>query len=81
MPVFAPNDWLYEHHSDKGKSKHEIYAWAVRDAMCKASGLKPHDQAVREKLAYVGYLYGGAKDYKYVSKNENSTNEQKPKTQ
>lgn len=75
MSVFAPNDWLYEHHSDKGNSKWEIYAWAVRDAMCKVGGLKPNNKAVREKLAYMNYLYGDAKDYKYIDKNQNSSND------
>lgn len=68
LPPLQPNDWLYEHHKDKGETKWEIYAWAVRDAMCEASGLKPIDQPVREKLAYAKYMYGNAKDWKYKSK-------------
>ena len=40
MPEFTPNDYLLEHHADKGTESWEIYAWAVRDAMAKASGLK-----------------------------------------
>ena len=38
MPEFTPNDYLLTKHADKGKSDWEIYAWAVRDAMAKASG-------------------------------------------
>jgi hypothetical protein len=32
--------------------KWEIYAWAVRDAMSKASGLTKNESAYREKLEY-----------------------------
>eukprot|EP00352_Strombidinopsis_acuminata_P007541 CAMPEP_0176372268 /NCGR_PEP_ID=MMETSP0126-20121128/25281_1 /TAXON_ID=141414 ORGANISM="Strombidinopsis acuminatum, Strain SPMC142" /NCGR_SAMPLE_ID=MMETSP0126 /ASSEMBLY_ACC=CAM_ASM_000229 /LENGTH=83 /DNA_ID=CAMNT_0017732061 /DNA_START=846 /DNA_END=1094 /DNA_ORIENTATION=+ len=63
MPVFKPNDWLFENHKDKGQTKWEIFAWAVRDAMCTESGIKPHDKPVREKLAYMKYMYGRAKDW------------------
>jgi len=68
LPVFKPNDWLFENHKDKGNSKWEIFAWAVRDAMCQASGLKPHDQPVREKLAYMNYMYGEGKDWRFKPK-------------
>ena len=30
----------------------EVYAWAVRDIMSKASGLSKNDQPYREKLQY-----------------------------
>lgn len=43
MPVFEPNDYLFETHKDKGEEKWQIYAWALRDAMSKSSGLPPHD--------------------------------------
>lgn len=35
MPVFEPNEYLFETHKDKGKEKWEIFAWAIRDAMSK----------------------------------------------
>jgi len=39
LPIFKPNKYLFETHKDKGKTEWEIYAWAVRDVMAKASGL------------------------------------------
>lgn len=36
LPDFEPNEYLYENFKDKGNEKWEIYAWAVRDIMCKA---------------------------------------------
>lgn len=38
LPPFMPNDYLFETHKDKGSEKWEIYSWAVRDALSKASG-------------------------------------------
>lgn len=45
LPPFIPNDYLFETHKDKGTEKWEIYAWAVRDAMSKASGIPKCDDA------------------------------------
>jgi hypothetical protein len=44
FPPFIPNDYLYEKHKDKGKEKWDIYAWAVRDVMCKVSGIPKEDR-------------------------------------
>jgi hypothetical protein len=38
LPLFIPNDYMYETYKDKGKEKWEIYAWAIRDILTKASG-------------------------------------------
>lgn len=38
LPLFVPNDYLFEKHKDKGTEKWEIIAWAVRDAMAKVGG-------------------------------------------
>lgn len=35
LPDFKPNDYLFQHHSDKANKNWEIYAWAIRDLMCK----------------------------------------------
>ena len=43
LPVFKPNKYLFEKHKDKGSCEWEIYAWAVRDIMLKASGFRKHD--------------------------------------
>ena len=36
MPDFEPNEYLFTTHANKGYTRWEIYAWAVRDAMMKA---------------------------------------------
>lgn len=64
LPVFKPNQYLYETHKDKGNTEWEIFAWAVRDVMCKASGLAKHDQAIAEKIQYFKYLEGHVASYK-----------------
>ena len=38
LPDFQPNEFLFETHKDKGNERWEIYAWAVRDIMCKQGG-------------------------------------------
>ena len=56
MPDFHPNEYLFETHSDKGDSRWEIYAWAVRDAMCKAGGFKECDDTYKQKEMYENYM-------------------------
>ena len=43
MPEFTPNAVMLEKHADKGKEPWEIFAWCVRDAICKKSGLTKLD--------------------------------------
>ena len=54
MPDFTPNAWMLENHADKGKEPWEIYAWCLRDAMSKHSGLKTLKSklGLKDKLAY-----------------------------
>ena len=40
MPEFTPNAVMLEKHADKGNEPWEIFAWCVRDAMAKRSGLE-----------------------------------------
>lgn len=42
-PTFIPTEYLWTKHADKGKTKWEIYAWALRDMLCKHTGLKSND--------------------------------------
>lgn len=59
LPVFIPNDYLWENHKGKeGDEKWSNYAWAVRDAMCKAGDLKKSDQPLREKMSLQKFLAG-----------------------
>ena len=39
MPDFTPNTVMLDKHADKGKEPWEIFAWCLRDAICKQSGL------------------------------------------
>ena len=60
MPPFMPNDKMLEIHKDKGDQDWEIYAWCVRDAIAKASGLPKSDGSLREKREFES-LYNGKK--------------------
>jgi hypothetical protein len=52
LPPMIPNDYLFEHHANKGDEKWEIYAWAMREVMSVASGLPKCDQPFRDKMEY-----------------------------
>jgi 1-acyl-sn-glycerol-3-phosphate acyltransferase len=39
LPDFTPNEYLFETHKDKGQERWEVYAWAIRDIMCKSGKL------------------------------------------
>lgn len=58
MPEFEPTDYLFEEHADQGTERWEIAAWAMREAMCKASGLERCDMPLRMKRKYEWYLTG-----------------------
>ena len=45
LPIFTPNEFMLERHADKGEQDWEIYAWCVRDAISKASGIPKFDNA------------------------------------
>ena len=58
MPEFEPNEHLFEKHADKGKERWEIFAWSIRDAMSKASGLEVSYLPNRVKSIYSKYIDG-----------------------
>lgn len=58
LPVFQPNEYMFEKFKNKGSERWEAYAWCVRDAMAKAGGFEVTDIPVRAKLAYYQYLNG-----------------------
>ena len=58
LPPFLPNDYLLETHKDKGASKWEIYAWAVRDVMSKASGKPTIEEDARDKAEFKQFMCG-----------------------
>lgn len=58
LPLFIPNDYMYERFKDKGTEKWEIYAWVIRDIIAKASGKPKLDVELKTKFDYelaVGY--------------------------
>lgn len=58
LPPFLPNDYLFETHKDKGETKWEIFAWAVRDVMSKTSGKPKIDVDARDKILYKDFMTG-----------------------
>jgi len=61
MPVFHPNDWMYQNSQFKGKDDWKVYADCVRDAMSKASGLPKSRAVYEEKVTYLKILREGLK--------------------
>jgi hypothetical protein len=53
FPPFAPNDYLYSQHKDKGSEKWQIYAWACRDIMARYAKVPKQDcDGLRAKIEY-----------------------------
>ncbi|CDW90333.1 UNKNOWN [Stylonychia lemnae] len=52
LPVFLPNEYLFETHKDKGKERWEIYAWAIRDALSIANKKPKLDISLSTKLEF-----------------------------
>ena len=73
LPIFIPNDYLFENHANKGRERWEIIAWAVREAMSSASGLPKNEQPFRDKMNYEVIL-----GYKKDRKNKEDKPEQEP---
>ena len=44
MPEFTPNSFMLEKHADKGDEPWKIFAWCVRDAISKHSGIEKLDE-------------------------------------
>jgi len=58
MVPFAPNEYLFETHKDKGQEKWEVFAWACRDIMAKVGGFGKHDVDFKEKIQVFNYYMG-----------------------
>ena len=52
MPIFVPNDYLYNKNKNLAKSKEMIYAETIREIMSKHSGLPKSENSIPEKLKY-----------------------------
>ena len=67
LPVIKPTDYMFEHYSDLGSEKWEIYSEVTRKIMCEIGGLKPSDKTFRNNKYYERSLVKGI----YVDENEN----------
>ena len=58
-----PNKKMLQLHRDKGDQDWEVYAWCLRDAIAKASGLPKEDNAsLRTKNTYCRFYDGTTKE-------------------
>ena len=58
LPIFIPNDYLFETHKDKGKEKWEIFAWAVQDVIAKVGNFDKTDYSIRHSVNHQRSLFG-----------------------
>ena len=50
LPVFAPNNYLFENFKHLGKEKSDIYKEAVKEIMSQAGGFKSSNASFLDKL-------------------------------
>ena len=67
LPVIKPTEYMWEHYSDLGNEKWEIYAEVTRKIMCEIGGLTPSDKTFRNNKYYENALCKGV----YVDENAN----------
>ena len=67
LPVIKPTEYMFEHYSDLGGEKWEIFAEVTRKIMCEIGGLKPSDKTFRNSKHYERSLVKGV----YVDENSN----------
>eukprot|EP00354_Favella_ehrenbergii_P011058 CAMPEP_0170478160 /NCGR_PEP_ID=MMETSP0123-20130129/19261_1 /TAXON_ID=182087 /ORGANISM="Favella ehrenbergii, Strain Fehren 1" /LENGTH=70 /DNA_ID=CAMNT_0010750293 /DNA_START=871 /DNA_END=1083 /DNA_ORIENTATION=+ len=61
MPEFTPTPQMLEKHATKGDGEPwKVFAWCVRDAMCKHSGLPPLDErlSLKDRLGFEALMNG-----------------------
>jgi len=56
LPDFEPNEYLFETHKDKGATRWEIYAWAMRQIYKEHGGFELSTLTFREKQNYSNYM-------------------------
>ena len=61
LPVFKPNDYLWEHHLKDGEEKWECYCRIIRELMAKEGQLVLSDSQMEEKYDYKALVYKTAK--------------------
>ena len=66
LPVIKPTEYMWEHYTDLGSEKWEIYAEVTRKIMCEIGDLKPSDKTFRNNKYYERALCKGV----YVDENK-----------
>ena len=56
LPIFTPNDYMFENFAHLGKEKWEIYAEVAREIMCTLGNLKKSDMGIRDSFRYISCL-------------------------
>lgn len=57
LPVFVPNEYLFKHSKHaNGDMEWKVYAEAMREIMCDASGLVRHDASYEMKVEYLNFF-------------------------
>jgi lysophosphatidylcholine acyltransferase/lyso-PAF acetyltransferase len=59
LPVIKPTKYMFEHYSDLGTEKWEVFAEVTRKIMCEISGLTPSDKTFRDSKKYENSLIKG----------------------
>jgi lysophosphatidylcholine acyltransferase/lyso-PAF acetyltransferase len=59
LPVIKPTEYMFEHYSDLGNEKWEIFAEVTRNIMCEISGLKKSNRTFRDSKYYENSLLKG----------------------
>jgi hypothetical protein len=57
LPDFEPNEYFFEKFKDKGQERWEIYAWAIRQIMCKEGGFDYCDVSFKRKMEYENFMH------------------------
>ena len=73
LPPFKPNDYLFEKYADKGSTKAEIFAWATREVMSRASKCETIEVQARDKAIYKAFMTGKTDELEYNGKKFRAT--------
>ena len=52
MPVFAPNEYFWQHHVREGEERWEAYARVVREIIREQGGFELYETSMEEKFEY-----------------------------
>jgi hypothetical protein len=58
LPIITPTDFMFENHSNLGKSKWEIYSEVVRNIYCELGSFEKSERQFKDTLNYLSVIYG-----------------------